>query len=92
MESVRSVARSRKSDPEVARVWPCRTCVGSVVRPPGKTAITGRLSVCSMLEPAGGVLGGFVPDEPGTLFRVPARIRGFDPEIAAEPNRAGIGD
>jgi hypothetical protein len=94
MESVRIAAMSRKSEPETPREWPCRACVWllvSVARPTGSTAITGRLRVCRMLDPAGGVFGVLVPPEPGTLFRVPARIRGLDP-AAVEPNKAGIGD
>jgi hypothetical protein len=58
--------------------------VWSIDRPPGNTAKTGRLSVCKSVDAVGGVLGVLAPDEPRTLFNVPARIRGIEPEVTLE--------
>lgn len=75
MESVRTAATSRSSEPDGRRVCPLGTSEGSIDLPPGNTAKTGRLSVCKSVDAVGGVLE---VDEPGTLFRVPARIRGVE--------------
>lgn len=64
----------------------------SVALPPGNTANTGLLSVCNMLEPmSGGVFGVLAPDAPlpGTLFNVPARIRGLEPEAILDMDGSG---
>jgi hypothetical protein len=66
---------------------------GSAALPLGKTARTGRLSVCKRLDPInGGVFGVLAPDAtpPGTLFNVPARIRGLEPEATLEIEGSGV--